>query len=395
MTTTTAPNTQLRVGVQSTTKLAKSTRTPSVLEQMVHTAYLDMGSKQHWMAGGGANEKEAPESSSKATSNMNDKLNELLDPYVQSLFKGQPSKSSVEEKKIDADIDGNSTKKNEFVAVVLGLPQFGKSTTISQLTRNTSQLRNKRYTFVEVWTGGNLLNEKGIMELSLGDSVILVIDSTKDFREGYENKKFLGLCFVAYSLGFRDLICCINKIDLLSCPAKEYRELMYHVNHHLNHVGFDPTRVQCVPMSASTGDNILETSKNYDWYNILEKKKKFGWYTGSTLMETLYQIRFPFKEINPLRMLVHDVDVNQFTIIGRVHSGKLATHDHVIICPGNWSTYVDEIKLNNEIVKDAYPSEIVSLKLRGLLDGVASRGALVSAPGFDQARVTEAIIAKC
>ncbi|KAI3683785.1 hypothetical protein L1987_84300 [Smallanthus sonchifolius] len=103
-------------------------------------------------------------------------------------------------------------------------------------------------------------------------------------------------------------------------------------------------------------------------------------------METLYQIRFPFKEINPLRMLVHDVDVNQFTIIGRVHSGKLATHDPVIICPGNWSTYVDEIKLNNEIVKDAYPSEIVSLKLRGLLDGVASRGALVSAPGFDQAR---------
>ncbi|KAI3683783.1 hypothetical protein L1987_84298 [Smallanthus sonchifolius] len=85
--TTTAPNTQLRVGAQSTTKLAKSTRTPSVLEQMVHTTYLDMGSKQHWMAGGGANEKEAPESSSKATSNMNDKLNELLDPYVQSLSK--------------------------------------------------------------------------------------------------------------------------------------------------------------------------------------------------------------------------------------------------------------------------------------------------------------------
>ncbi|KAI3683784.1 hypothetical protein L1987_84299 [Smallanthus sonchifolius] len=63
------------------------------------------------------------------------------------------------------------------------------------------------------------------MELSLGDSVILVIDSTKDFREGYENKKFLGLCFVAYSLGFRDLICYINKIDLLSCPQRNIENL--------------------------------------------------------------------------------------------------------------------------------------------------------------------------
>src|SRR3989449_4247582 len=131
--------------------------------------------------------------------------------------------------------------------------------------------------------------------------------------------------FLLRTLGVNQLVVCINKMDDQTVKYSEQRfnESKQDVENLLKIVGYDIKKVQIIPVSGWTGENLIKKSTNMPWYK------------GPTLFETLDNFTEPPKPINkPLRIPIQDV----YTItgvgtvpVGRVETGRIRVGDTVVI----------------------------------------------------------------
>ena len=72
---------------------------------------------------------------------------------------------------------------------------------------------------------------------------------------------------LAYTLGVKQLIVGVNKMDSTEPPYSQARfeEIQKEVQGFIKKVGYNPAAVPFVPISGWHGDNMLETSKNMSW----------------------------------------------------------------------------------------------------------------------------------
>ena len=119
---------------------------------------------------------------------------------------------------------------------------------------------------------------------------------------------------LAFTLGVKQMIVCVNKMDDSSVSYKEarYNEIKEEVSAYLKKVGYKPAKIPFVPISGWNGDNMIEQSSNMPWY------------TGPTLLGALDNITPPKRPTEkPLRLPLQDV--YKIGGIGTVPVGRVET----------------------------------------------------------------------
>merc|ERR1712137_1500391 len=114
---------------------------------------------------------------------------------------------------------------------------------------------------------------------SQADVAILIIASGQgEFEAGISKEgQTREHALLAFTLGVKQMIVCMNKMDDSSVNYAEsrYNEIKDEASAYLKKVGYKPAKIPFIPISGWNGDNMIEKSSNMPWYK------------GPTLLEAL------------------------------------------------------------------------------------------------------------
>ncbi|NPA99882.1 MAG: translation elongation factor EF-1 subunit alpha [Crenarchaeota archaeon] len=172
--------------------------------------------------------------------------------------------------------------------------------------------------------------------------------------------------FLVRTLGVTQLIVAVNKMDVVNYDQKRYEQIKSELSKLLKLLGYDPSKVPFIPVSAIKGDNIKEKSPNTPWYN------------GPTLLEALDMLEPPPRPVDkPFRMPIQDV----FTItgvgtvvVGRVETGVIKVGDKVVIMPPAKVGDVRSIETHHIKLNEAKPGDNIGVNVRGIEKKDVKRG---------------------
>jgi elongation factor 1-alpha len=197
---------------------------------------------------------------------------------------------------------------------------------------------------------------------SQADCAVLVIASPSgEFEAGIsKNGQTREHALLAFTLGVKQMIVAVNKMDEKTVNFSEARfeEIKKETAAYIKKVGYNPDKVNFVPISGWNGDNMLERSPSMPWYK------------GPILIEALDLIQEPKRPNNlPLRLPLQDV----YKIggigtvpVGRVETGVLKPGMVVTFAPGNVTTEVKSVEMHHEALTEANPGDNVGFNVKGL-----------------------------
>jgi elongation factor 1-alpha len=176
--------------------------------------------------------------------------------------------------------------------------------------------------------------------------------------------------FLSRTLGVNQLIVAINKMDMKGYDQKVYEKIKSDVSALIKTVGYDPTKVQFVPLASLPGDNVFK------------KTEKMSWWTGGTLMQILDTLVIPEKPVDlPLRLPIQDVyNITGIGVVpvGRVETGVMKVGQKIIIVPareGKGITgEVKTIEMHHEQMQEAEPGDNIGFNVRGIEKKDIARG---------------------
>src|ERR1700760_1683307 len=100
---------------------------------------------------------------------------------------------------------------------------------------------------------------------SQADCAILIIAAgTGEFEAGIsKDGQTREHALLAFTLGVRQLIVAVNKMDTTKWSEDRFNEIVKEVSNFIKKVGYNPKTVAFVPISGWHGDNMLEESAKY------------------------------------------------------------------------------------------------------------------------------------
>jgi elongation factor 1-alpha len=197
---------------------------------------------------------------------------------------------------------------------------------------------------------------------SQADVAILVVASgVGEFEAGVSKEgQTREHALLAYTLGVKQMIVCVNKMDDSSVKYGEsrYSEIKSEVSIYLKKVGYKPMKIPFVPISGWAGDNMIDRSANMPWYK------------GPFLLEALDLVNPPKRPVDkPLRLPLQDV----YKIggigtvpVGRVETGVLKPGMVVTFAPAQLSTEVKSVEMHHESLVQAVPGDNVGFNVKNL-----------------------------
>lgn len=142
-------------------------------------------------------------------------------------------------------------------------------------------------------------------------AVLIVASGIGEFEAGIsKNGQTREHALLAYTLGVKQMIVGVNKIDSSEPPysEKRFEEIKKEVTSCIKKVGYNPKSVAFVPISGWHGDNMLEESDKMPWFKGWTIERKEGNASGKTLFEALDAILPPKRPTEkPLRLPLQDV----------------------------------------------------------------------------------------
>jgi bifunctional enzyme CysN/CysC/sulfate adenylyltransferase subunit 1 len=198
---------------------------------------------------------------------------------------------------------------------------------------------------------------------STADLAVILIDGSKGLLPQTRRH-----AYISSLLGIPHVLAAVNKMDLVDYREDIFLQLRGDFLELARHLGIP--FVQCVPISALEGDNVVVRSANTDWYS------------GPTLLEHLETVSIhPPTEMSSLRFPVQSVirpDANFRGFAGRIASGVVHPGDAVLALPSRQQTRVQSIVTYDGEIEKAIPSQSVVLKLEDEID--LSRGDMLVSP---------------
>ena len=100
---------------------------------------------------------------------------------------------------------------------------------------------------------------------------------------------------LAFTLGVKQLIVAVNKMDATNPPYSEdrFEEIKANVGNYIKKVGWQLNSVAFVPISGWTAENMTEPSDKMPWYRGWTLERKEGNVTGKTFLDALDAIQPP------------------------------------------------------------------------------------------------------
>lgn len=199
---------------------------------------------------------------------------------------------------------------------------------------------------------------------SNADLAIILIDARNGVAE--QTKRHSA---IASLLNLPHVVVAVNKMDLVDYSQDVYNNILIEYATVAEKLGLRDVRY--IPISALRGDNIVERSG------------RFSWYDGPALLEMLetvpvekdidlHRARFPVQYvIRPQTEALHDYR----GYAGKLVSGIYRVGDRVCVLPaGLWST-VRALEVNGQPVQEAFAPQSVVMHLHDNLD--VGRGDLI------------------
>merc|ERR1712062_459314 len=232
-------------------------------------------------------------------------------------------------------------------------------------------------------------------------AVLIIASSTGEFEAGIsKNGQTREHALWAYTLGVKQMIVGINKIDNTEPPYSEarFKEIQKEVESYVKKVGYNPKAVAFVPISGWHGDNMIEASANMSWYKGWNIDRKDGKHTGKTLLEAMDAIAQPERpKDKPLRLPLQDV----YKIggigtvpVGRVETGAIKAGMLVTFSPANLTTEVKSVEMHHTAVEEAVPGDNVGFNVKNVSIKDIKRGMVTSDSKQDPAKETKTFLAQ-
>merc|ERR1711962_716209 len=204
-------------------------------------------------------------------------------------------------------------------------------------------------------------------------AVLIVAAGTGEFEAGISKEgQTREHALLAYTLGVKQLIIGVNKMDSTSPPYSEarFKEIEKEVSSYIKKIGFNPKCVAFVPISGWNGDNMLEESKNMSWYKGWAIERKEGNASGKTLINALDAILPPTRPTDKaLRLPLQDV----YKIggigtvpVGRVETGIIKPGMLATFAPANVTTEVKSVEMHHESLPEALPGDNVGFNVKNV-----------------------------
>ena len=198
---------------------------------------------------------------------------------------------------------------------------------------------------------------------STADLAVILIDGAKGLLPQTRRH-----AFIASLLGITKVLAAVNKMDLVEYREDVFLQLQDDFLALAAQLGI--AEVQCVPISALEGDNVVDRSKRMPWYQ------------GPTLLEHLETVPLPENDsLQSFRFPVQTVirpDATFRGFAGRIASGVIHPGDPVVALPSGRETRVRSIVTYDGELPQASSSMSVILQLEEEID--LSRGDMLVSP---------------
>ncbi len=198
---------------------------------------------------------------------------------------------------------------------------------------------------------------------STADLAVILIDGAKGLLPQTRRH-----AFIASLLGITNVLAAVNKMDLAGYREDVFLEIQNDFLELAARLGI--ANVQCVPISALEGDNVVDRSQHMSWYQ------------GPTLLEHLETVPLPEKDsLQSFRFPVQGVirpDGTFRGFAGRIASGVIHPGDPVVALPSGRKTRVRSIVTYDGELPHASSPMSVTLRLDEEID--LSRGDMLVSP---------------
>jgi sulfate adenylyltransferase subunit 1 len=178
--------------------------------------------------------------------------------------------------------------------------------------------------------------------------------------------------FIASLLQIKHLLVCVNKMDLVDYSEAAFDKIREDFQEFSSKLSVPDIRY--IPISALKGDNVVDKSKNMDWYG------------GATLLYTLETVniasdqnhvdsRFPVQYVlRPQSDKYHDFR----GYAGRIAGGVFKPGDEVLALPSGFTSKVKTIENHEQKLEEAFAPMSVTITLEDDID--ISRGDMLVKP---------------
>merc|ERR1711973_212292 len=231
--------------------------------------------------------------------------------------------------------------------------------------------------------------------------VLIIASGTGEFEAGIsKNGQTREHALLAYTLGVKQLIVAVNKMDSTEPPYSQARfeEIQKEGSGFIKKVGYNPAAVAFVPISGWHGDNMIEASTNMARHKGWNIERKDGKFTGKTLLEAMDAIAQPERpKDKPLRLPLQDV----YKIggigtvpVGRVETGSIKAGMVVTFSPAAVTTEVKSVEMHHTTVEEAVPGDNVGFNVKNVSIKDIKRGMVTSDSKQDPAKEAKSFLAQ-
>ncbi|WP_415886973.1 sulfate adenylyltransferase subunit CysN [Neptuniibacter sp. QD37_6] len=263
--------------------------------------------------------------------------------------------------KDDSKKAGTQDEDINFALLVDGLTaEREQGITIDTAYRYFSTDRRK---FIVADTPGHEQYTRNMMTgASTADLAVILIDA----RQGIltQTRRHSIICS---KLGIKNIALAINKMDLVDYSKETYLKIESDYRKFAEELNFDS--ITPIPISALKGDNVVERSKNTDWFH------------GPTLIGYLESVDITKSLANkPLRLPVQwanhqQLDFKGFS--GTIESGKVKIGQAIRILPSGETASIKSIILYKDQLSQAEAGQAITVTLDRDID--ISRGDVITA----------------
>lgn len=229
---------------------------------------------------------------------------------------------------------------------------------------------NKRKFIIADTPGHEQYTRNMITGGSTANLAIILVDA----RTGVitQTRRHTFLCAL---LGIKHVVLAVNKMDLVGFDSEVFHRIVADYTDFLRQLPLENSslaipEVQCFPLSALEGDNVVEKSDRTPWYD------------GPALLDFLETVRisedhnmqdfrFPVQYV-----LRPNLDFRGFS--GKVASGVIRKGDEVMALPSGKKSRIREIVTYDGNLDCAFPPQSVTLQLEDEID--ISRGEMIVRP---------------
>jgi sulfate adenylyltransferase subunit 1 len=202
---------------------------------------------------------------------------------------------------------------------------------------------------------------------STANAAIILVDARNGIAE-----QTVRHAYIAALLNIPHIIVCINKMDLVNYSEATFEKIKSGFEGIKSKLNIND--VSFVPISALKGDNVVDSSKEMNWYY------------GPTLMNLLESIqvvndqnlldpRFPVQNvIRPNNNEFHDYR----GYAGQVAGGVFHKGDQIIVMPSGLKSRIKSINTFSNTLEETFAPQSVTFQLEDDID--ISRGDMIVKP---------------